>query len=323
MCEVKFSIFPIPNFKLTIMKKMTTFQLIMFMICSTAYSQMSWTTTSQFTFNTNYGNIQLGPWDATYGHIFTDRARFMFNKDLFLQTGGLSSTLGVSLYFKTDGINRMFINSSNGYTGIGTTSPTEMLSVNGNISSTNLKVTDAGGVWFGSSSSPTGSFFIGHNSNSNTYCDINNGNLFFRRSVGLSNQGAIMGLQKDGTITMGVWERYDNNVTDTQGARLMVNGGILCEKIKVIADVPNSDHVFKPTYRLMPLSELKQFVTENHHLPEVPSAQEFQENGYSLGQMDDLLLRKVEELTLYIIQLQEELKKQQEVILELNNKVNN
>lgn len=73
----------------------------------------------------------------------------------------------------------------------------------------------------------------------------------------------------------------------------------------------------------MPLSELKQFVTENHHLPEVPSAQEFQENGYSLGQMDDLLLRKVEELTLYIIQLQEELKKQQVVIEELSNKVNN
>lgn len=103
----------------------------------------------------------------------------------------------------------------------------------------------------------------------------------------------------------------------------MVNGGILCEKVKVTADVPNSDHVFKPTYRLMPLSELKQFVTENHHLPEVPSAQEFQENGYSLGQMDDLLLRKVEELTLYIIQLQEELKKQQVVIEELSNKVNN
>lgn len=190
-----------------------------------------------------------------------------------------------------------------------------MLSVNGNISSTSLKVADEG-VWFGNYTSPTGSFFI-HNAFSNTYCDISNANLFFRRTNGLSNLGAIMGLQRDGTVTIGVWEKYDNTYTDTQGAKLMVNGGILCEKVRVIADVPNSDHVFHPTYQLMPLSELKQFVTENRHLPEIPSAKEFLENGYSLGQMDDLLLRKVEELTLYVIQLQEELKKQQEVIEEL------
>jgi len=56
------------------------------------------------------------------------------------------------------------------------------------------------------------------------------------------------------------------------------------------------------------LSEVKQFILENKHLPEVPSAAEFKENGYNIGEMDDLLLRKVEELTLHIIRLEEEIK---------------
>jgi len=60
---------------------------------------------------------------------------------------------------------------------------------------------------------------------------------------------------------------------------------------------------------LRPLQEVKAYVWNNKHLPEIPSAQEFKDNGYSVGTMDDLLLRKVEELTLYVIQLQEELDK--------------
>jgi hypothetical protein len=58
----------------------------------------------------------------------------------------------------------------------------------------------------------------------------------------------------------------------------------------------------------MDLSELEEFVTNNKHLPEVPSAQEFSEKGvYSISDMDDILLRKVEELTLYIIKQQKEI----------------
>ena len=79
-----------------------------------------------------------------------------------------------------------------------------------------------------------------------------------------------------------------------------------------MADVPSSDFVFEPNYNLKSLSEVEAFVTENKHLPDVPSAKEFKENGYKIGEMDNLLLQKIEELTLYIIDLQkqiEELKK--------------
>lgn len=87
----------------------------------------------------------------------------------------------------------------------------------------------------------------------------------------------------------------------------MVNGGILCEELKVIADVPNSDDVFEQDYDLKPLEEVEAFIQEHKHLPEVPSAQTFKEEGYKVGEMDDLLLRKVEELTLYIIELKKEI----------------
>ncbi len=141
-------------------------------------------------------------------------------------------------------------------------------------------------------------------------------NFYIRRATINNNDGAVMGFQKDGTVTIGIWERYDGTVVGDGAYKLMVNGAIRCEKLKVETDVPNSDHVFEKDYNLMPLEEVHAFVTENKHLPEIPSAAEFQENGYLVGEMDDLLLRKVEELTLYIIaqqkQIDELLKAQQQ-----------
>ncbi len=98
-----------------------------------------------------------------------------------------------------------------------------------------------------------------------------------------------------------------NNATPDYTYRLSVNGGIRCEELKVMADVPSSDFVFEPNYNLKPLSEVEAYVTENKHLPDVPSAKEFKENGYKIGEMDNLLLQKIEELTLYIIDLQKQI----------------
>lgn len=289
--------------------------LLIFTFClnSLSYSQLSWSTTSWFTFNTSYGNIQLGPSDALSGHIYTDRPKFLFNKDIYSSTGGFSSTSGIGLSFKTNGTTRMYVHPTTGFIGIGTTSPTDFVHFG-----VNALIQADKRLKFGTDNSASGSLQIFNSVGAyGTYFDFD-GNLFFRRSDHSGgNLGAIMGLQNDGTVTIGVWEKYDNTVTNTQGARLMVNGGILCEKVKVIADVPNSDFVFEPTYKLMSLGDLRTFVLNNKHLPEIPSAQEFQDNGYSLGQMDDLLLRKVEELTLYILQLEEKIKAQQAQIDEL------
>lgn len=140
-------------------------------------------------------------------------------------------------------------------------------------------------------------------------------NFYIRRAVPGNNQGAVMGFQGDGTVTIGIWEKTDGTYDGTGAHKLMVKGSVLCEKLVVSDDVPNSDHVFEEEYDLKSLNEVEAFITENKHLPEIPSAQEFKDNGYSVGEMDDLLLRKVEELTLYIIAQQkqiDELTKQQQ-----------
>lgn len=65
------------------------------------------------------------------------------------------------------------------------------------------------------------------------------------------------------------------------------------------------DYVFEKDYDLMPLSELKTYVEENKHLPNIPSEKYLKENGVKLGEMQALTMEKVEELTLYLLEMQE------------------
>jgi hypothetical protein len=90
--------------------------------------------------------------------------------------------------------------------------------------------------------------------------------------------------------------------------KLYVETGIRTRKVKVDqAGWP--DYVFHPTYQLRPLGELEQFIQQQHHLPEVPSAEEVQKNGLDLGENQAALLKKIEELTLYIIEQNKRIEK--------------
>ena len=91
--------------------------------------------------------------------------------------------------------------------------------------------------------------------------------------------------------------------TDNPLYKLDVRGTIRANEI--IVNTVGADFVFEGDYNLRPLQEVKSYVQENHHLPEVPSAQEMQEQGMGVEQMIVKLLQKVEELTLYNIQLEE------------------
>ncbi|MCD4723684.1 MAG: hypothetical protein K8R63_02490 [Bacteroidales bacterium] len=73
------------------------------------------------------------------------------------------------------------------------------------------------------------------------------------------------------------------------------------QEVEVVADVW-SDFVFSESYKLRPLKEVEGFILENKHLPDVPSEKEIKEDGLNLGEMDAILLQKIEELTLYIIE---------------------
>ncbi|MFA5418285.1 MAG: hypothetical protein WC341_07495 [Bacteroidales bacterium] len=92
---------------------------------------------------------------------------------------------------------------------------------------------------------------------------------------------------------------------------LAVLGSIITEEVMVRHPADWFDHVFSPKYNLMPLNELSMFINQNQHLPDVPSEKEVMENGYGLAEMNGILLKKVEELTLYILEQQKVLEKQQ------------
>jgi len=89
------------------------------------------------------------------------------------------------------------------------------------------------------------------------------------------------------------------------------NGKITTKEVEVtLTGWP--DYVFEKEYYLSPLSEVEKYISENKHLPGVSSAQDIEKNGVALGEMNKILMQKIEELTLYVIDLQkqvDELKK--------------
>jgi hypothetical protein len=92
-------------------------------------------------------------------------------------------------------------------------------------------------------------------------------------------------------------------------AMLHVDGKIASRSLYVLKPVSWADEVFDENYRLMDLKELRNFIKEHRHLPEIPSEEEIKEKGYDHHEMNRLLLKKIEELTLYIMELENRIKK--------------
>nr|WP_315421948.1 hypothetical protein [uncultured Pedobacter sp.] len=108
--------------------------------------------------------------------------------------------------------------------------------------------------------------------------------------------------------------------TATPSEKLSVNGKIRAREIKVeAANWP--DYVFDKDYKILGLNELDAYISENHHLPDVPSAKEVEANGIALGETNKLLLKKVEELTLYLIEQNKKITAQNLKIEALDRKI--
>ena len=109
--------------------------------------------------------------------------------------------------------------------------------------------------------------------------------------------------------------------TSIPDSKLTIKGNIHAEEVKVDLSVPAPDYVFKKDYKLKTLEETQKYINENGHLPNIPSAKEFEENGVELGVMNMKLLEKIEELTLYALDQEKHLKKQNTILLKQKKEI--
>jgi trimeric autotransporter adhesin len=140
----------------------------------------------------------------------------------------------------------------------------------------------------------------------NRIVDMNNSNIWFNTANSTTN----------GKIYLGSSSVYPNT---TGNYKLFVEGGIMTEKVKVAlrSSANWADYVFANDYKLMPLKEVEQFVALNKHLPGIDSAEQLAKNGIDVAEMQSKQMEKIEELTLYIIDQNKRLEKQNNEIEEL------
>ena len=244
----------------------------------------------------------------------TDRSQFRFNKPLLSQVGAFGSTTN-SLQLTTNDSVCMTI--QNGNVGIGVTNPQEALHINGALRGCGsygslLVKTTTGHLEFG----PMDSGYIRFKTNMSGYhfdktITLGNGTLSSATKMTFKTNytSNCMTLATNGNVGIG---------TTSPSYKLDVAGTIRANEI--IVNTTGADFVFAEDYKLRPLSEVKAFIQENKHLPEIKSAQEMQENGVGINELQTQLLQKIEELTLYILQQEEKIQQQELRIKALETK---
>jgi len=198
------------------------------------------------------------------------------------------------LRFFANGTNqRMHIDAGSGNVGIGTMTPGTKLTVHG---------AGGGNVDF----AVNGRIKTGDSSNSGGVVVNGDATMF----MGQYNAYA-MGWYNGGSWRMTMDDTGKVGIGTTNPDQLLtVNGTIHSKEVKVDLAVAAPDYVFEKDYKLPSLSEIKIYINHNKHLPEVPSAKDMEANGIQLGEMNMLLLKKIEELTLHVIQQNERIEKQ-------------
>jgi hypothetical protein len=199
-----------------------------------------------------------------------------------LDAAATGSAGNFAIYDANAGSSRLVINNL-GYTGIGSIVPKSKLhvaqdiSMNADVDAQQLSITGA--------TDDAKRLVIGY--------DVNGAGFGYIKAGWYQHQWTNLSLQPNGgNVSIGT-------TTPDPTFKLSVNGKIRSKEIKVEATW--SDYVFDKDYQLKPIAEVDAYIKKNHHLPDVPSAAEVERDGLKLGEMNAILLKKVEELTLYLI----------------------
>ncbi|PXX95009.1 hypothetical protein DF185_22795 [Marinifilum breve] len=277
--------------------------------------------------------------------IYSDRTNGLL---IEAPRNGNNENLPISFGWRGGGLTPIHI-LPNGYVGLGTKTPSEMLTIKGksamlgiydtNVVSKannrigrysnalviqndsddtwqeNISFHDNGNVGIGTTN-PTEKLHIKGNKSAEIRLESNLGNAYVRQSNGtlnFYNKGERLTILSTGQVGIGT--------TETGTHKLAVNGTIGAREIKVETD-SWSDFVFKEDYQLKDLKEVESFIEENKHLPDIPSEKEVLENGIAVGEMNAKLLQKIEELTLYMIEQNKVIKSQNIKIQKLNARIN-
>ncbi len=142
------------------------------------------------------------------------------------------------------------------------------------------------------------------------------------RSIKFITQGKTADYQFsiDSKMAMRIRANKVEMGSDANPTALNVYGIINAREVKVSLGAW-SDYVFEPGYKLRTLPDVEKFILAHGHLPEIPSASTVIENGVNLGEMDAMLLKKIEELTLYMIELQKNNSLLEDELKSLKNKL--
>ena len=206
-----------------------------------------------------------------------------------------------NLYLQNN--NKGFVLDTNGYFGYNTNYPKQRIHVvDGNImiSRTSARAPGStnGSLLFGGDvvdSCTRGDWGIEYVNSTDEGYGLNFWRPFTKCHTGF-NYALFLG--DDGNVGIG---------TNTPQAKLTVDGNVCAKEVRVSLNGSPCwpDYVFAQDYDLMKISDLRSYVQQNRHLPGVPSAAEVEENGVELGATTEILLQKIEEMTLYILQLEE------------------
>lgn len=200
----------------------------------------------------------------------------------------------------SSGIGGIFV-STNGFVGVNNVNPLQKFHVlDGNILISRSRPKELGStngcLYFGdvvSANEPYGRWGIEYVNSENEGYGLN----FWKPSVtGQSLENGCLFLANNSNVGIG---------TTNPSEKLTVNGKVLAREVIVTNDGRMwPDYVFSPDYEMMSLAELETYVNEHHHLPDVPSAIDVQEEGVSVGEMNAILLQKIEEMTLRMIEME-------------------